>query len=94
MRLSEERVAVIARKIADALLDDELIDLELEEDRFVFLLESFLLKDLRIEDEIDEEATAWLKKHRAHLEEGSTEWEVQMDRVKEELAVARGYVIR
>jgi len=94
VRLSEERVAVIARKIADALLDDELIDLELEEDRFVFLLESFLLKDLRIEDEIDEEATAWLKKHRAHLEEGSTEWEVQMDRVKEELAVARGYVIR
>lgn len=94
MRLSEERVAVLARAIADALLDEELIDLELEEDRFVFLVESLLLKDLRIEDEIDEEATAWLKKHRPHVEEGTTEWEVQMERVKEDLAVARGYVIR
>jgi len=94
VRLSEERVAVLARAIADALLDEELIDLELEEDRFVFLVESLLLKDLRIEDEIDEEATAWLKKHRPHVEEGTTEWEVQMERVKEDLAVARGYVIR
>ncbi len=94
MRLSEERIAVIARQVANALLDDELVDLELAEDRFVFLLETLLLKDLRIEDEIDEEAAAWLRKHRSRLEEGSTEWQVEMERVKEELAVARGYVIR
>ena len=94
MRLSEERIAVIAREIANALLDEELIDLELAEDRFIFLLETLMLKDLRIEDEIDEEAAAWLRKHRSRLEEGSTEWQVEMERVKEELAVARGYVIR
>ncbi len=94
MRLSEERIAVIAREIANALLDEELVDLELDEDRFVFLLENLLLRDLRIEDEIDEEAAAWIRKHRARVEEGSTEWEVEMERVKEELAVARGYVIR
>ncbi|MDD5719744.1 MAG: DUF507 family protein [Candidatus Krumholzibacteria bacterium] len=94
MRLSEERIGVIARKIANNLLDEELIDLEIDEDRFVFLLESLLLKDLRIEDEIDEEAAAWLRKHRSRLEEGTTEWEVEMERAKEELAVARGYVIR
>jgi hypothetical protein len=94
VRLSEERIAVIAREIAETLLDEELVDLEIEEDKFLFLLESLLLKDLRIEDEIDEEATAWLRKHRSRLEEGSTEWEVEMERAKEELAVARGYVIR
>jgi hypothetical protein len=94
MRLSEERVAVIAREIANSLLDEELVDLEIEEDRFVFLIESLILKDLRTEGEIEEEATAWLKKNRRHVEEGSTEWEVEMERIKEELAVARGYVIR
>lgn len=94
MRLSEERIAVIAREVANTLLDEELVDLEMDEDRFVFLLESLLLKDLRIEDEIDEEAAAWLGKHRSRLEEGTTEWQVELDRVKEELAVARGYVIR
>jgi hypothetical protein len=94
MRLSEERVAVIAREIADTLLDEELVDLEIDEDRFGFLIENLLLRDLQIEDELDEEATAWLHKHRAHLEEGSTAWEIELERAKEELAVARGYVIR
>ena len=94
MRLSEERVAVIAREIANTLLDEELVDLEIEEDRFVFLIESLILKDLQLEGEIEEEATAWLKQNRRHVEEGSTEWEVEMERIKEELAVSRGYVIR
>jgi hypothetical protein len=94
VRLSEERIAVIARQVADTLLDEELVDLELSEDRFVFLLESLIAKDLQIEDEIDEEAAAWLRKHRTRLEEGTTEWQVAMERAKEELAVARGYVIR
>ena len=82
MRLSEERVEVIAREIANTLLDDE------------FLITNLILKDLQIEGEIEEEATAWLKKNRSRLEEGSTEWDIEMERIKEELAVARGYVIR
>ncbi len=94
MRLSEERIAVIAREVTNTLLDEELVDLEIDEDRFVSLIESLIIKDLGIEDEIDEEATAWLKKNRRHVEEGSTEWEVEMDRIKDELSVARGYVIR
>jgi len=94
MRLSEERVAVIAREIAETLLDEELVDLEIDEDRFVFLVENLLLRDFQIEDELDEEATAWLGKHRSRLEEGSTEWDIELERAKEELAVARGYVIR
>jgi hypothetical protein len=94
MRLSEERIAHLARVIANSLLDDELVDLEIDEARFVHLIESLIAQDLKIEDVIDEEATAWLKKHRPHIEEGSTEWEIQMERVKEDLAVSRGYVIR
>ncbi len=94
MRLSEERIAHLARAIANSLLDDELIDLEIDEAKFVHLVELLIIQDLKIEDAIDEDATAWLKQHRPHLEEGSTEWEIQMDRVKEDLAVSRGYVIR
>ncbi len=94
MRLSEERVAVIAREIAETLLDEELVDLEIDEDRFLYLVENLLLRDFQIEDDLDEEATAWLRKHRSRLEEGSTEWDIELERAKEELAVARGYVIR
>lgn len=92
MRLTEERIAVLARSISDHMLDDELIDLEIDEDRFVFLLQNLILRDLKIEDEIDEEATTFLLKNKPNLEEGSTEWEVEMERKKEEFSIARGYV--
>ena len=92
MRLSEERVGVIARLICNRLLDDELVDLEIGENDFIFLVESLILKDLKIEGEIDEEATAFLLKNKPGLEEGSTEWEVELERKKEEFSIARGYV--
>jgi len=94
MRLSEDRVARLAQEIANELLDEELVDLEIDENKFVFLVESLILEDLKVEDQIDEEATVWLRKHRPHLEEGTTQWEIEMDRIKEELAVSKGYVIR
>lgn len=92
MRLSEERIAVLAGLIADRLLDEEIVDLEIGEGDFRHLIENLIARDLRIEDEIDEEATAFLLKHKPNLEEGSTEWEVEMERKKEEFSIARGYV--
>ncbi len=92
MRLTEERVAVLARQVCDRLLDEEIIDLEIAEIDFRHLIEALILRDLKIEDEIDEEATAFLLKNKPNLEEGSTEWEIELERKKEDLAVARGYV--
>ncbi len=92
MRLTEERIAVLARAISERMLDEEHVDLEIDEDRFRFLINSLILQDLKVEDEIDEEATAFLLKNRPQLEEGSTEWEVEMERKKEEFSIARGYV--
>jgi hypothetical protein len=92
VRLSEERVAVLAKRVCNRLLDEELVDLEIAENDFVFQVENLILKDLKIEDEIDEEATTFLLKTRPNLEEGSTEWEVELERKKEEFSIARGYV--
>lgn len=92
MRLSEERITVLAREVCDRLLDDELVDLEIAETEFARLLEMLILADLRIEDEIDEQATAFLLKNRPQLEEGSTAWEVEFERKKLDLSMARGYV--
>lgn len=92
MRLSEERVSILARLVCDRLLDEELVDLEIGENDFVFLVENLILRDLKIEGEIDEEATAFLLKNKPGLEEGSTEWDVELERKKEELSIARGYV--
>ena len=92
MRLTEERIAGIAREICERLLDEELVDLEIGENDFVHLVEGLIIRDLKIEDEIDEQATAFLLKNKPNLEEGSTEWEIELERKKEEFSVARGYV--
>ena len=91
MRLSEERIAVISRLICDRLLDEELVDLEIGESDFVNLVEGLIVKDFKIEDEIDEQATTFLLKTKPNLEEGSTEWKIELERKKEEFSVARGY---
>jgi len=93
VRLSEERIAVLAELISDRLLDDELVDLEIEERDFRFLIEGLIMHDLKVEDEIDEEATAFILRTKPHLEEGSTEWQVELERKKEDLANARGYTM-
>jgi len=92
VRLSEERVAVLARLVSERLLDEDLVDLEISERDFRFMVESLILRDLKIEDEIDEEATAFLLKNKPQLAEGSTEWDIELERKKEEFSVARGYV--
>ena len=94
MRLTEERVAVLARQIRERLLDEEHVDLEISEDRFLFLLENLILEDLRTEEQIDEEATVWHRTNRSYLQEGTPDWEIAMEKVREDTAIAKGYVIR
>jgi hypothetical protein len=92
VRLSEERITVLAKEICERLLDEELVDLELAENDFMRLVEMLILSDLRIEDEIDEQTTTFLLKNRPQLEDGSTAWEVEFERKKLDLSMARGYV--
>jgi hypothetical protein len=92
VRLSEERIAVLARAVCDRLLDEELVDLEMAESDFVVMIETVILTDLRLEDEIDEQVTAFLLKNRPQLDEGSTAWDVEFERKKLDLSMARGYV--
>jgi len=94
MRISEERIAALARQICNALLDEDLIDLEISEERFFFIIEQLILQDMRMEDKIDEEAAARLRKQKPYLQDGTPDWEVALEKVKDDLASSRGYVIR
>ena len=93
MRLSEERIQELSSQIADTLLDGEHVDLEIAEDRFTHLIESKITELLRLEDEIDEEAAAWIHQNKSYLEDGSPEFEVELEKVKKNLADAKGYVL-
>ena len=94
MRLSEERIEVLAGRLADRLLDEELVDITVSERAFMDLLEVWITRDLEIEEEINGAAVARLESYSRKIEHGTSEWEALLDKAKEELARSRGYVIR
>jgi hypothetical protein len=93
MRLSQERIKYISDMILESLLNDEHIDLEIDEDRFQFIIENRIIEVLKIEDEIDEEAAAWMHKNKPYLDDGSNEFLVEIEKVKKDLAASKGYVL-
>jgi hypothetical protein len=93
MRLSEERVQKIAREIMDTLLDEDHVDLEVGEDRFLVQIEGKLLELLRMEDTIDEEAAQWIHVNKSYLQDGTPEFEVELEKVKKDIANSKGYVL-
>ncbi len=93
MRLSEERIEALAGKVADRLRDHpELIRFAGRPQSLADEVERFLLEDLRIEDEINQEALDRLKTYSRNIPQGSTEWMLLLDKHKEEIAARRGYV--
>jgi len=94
VRLSEERIEIIAARIVNRLLDEELVDITLSERAFEDVLETWITNDLLIEDQINEEAAARVESYQRKITHGSSEWEILIDKAKDELARARGYVIR
>ncbi|MBT4291726.1 DUF507 family protein [bacterium] len=93
MRLSEERIKYISDMILETLLNEEHIDLEIDEDRFQFILENRFIEILKIEDEIDEEAAAWMHTNKPYMDDGSNEFLVEIEKIKKDLAASKGYVL-
>jgi len=94
VRLSEERIEILASRIVNRLLDEELVDITLTERAFEDIIETWIIHDLEIEDQINEEAAARVERYKRKIIHGSSEWEILIDKAKDELARARGYVIR
>lgn len=93
MRLSEERIESISRAITDRLAEEELVDLTIDEEDLAALVAQVISKDLAREDEIQREATEWVERNKKHLEPGTTDWQIELERQRERLAIRHGYVL-
>ncbi len=91
MKLSQEKIAHLAGRVVDRLLDDDLIDFRMSEQRLRSGLEGILSADLRIEDEIAGEAIARIESHKRDIPHGSDEWHILFERYFREIAARRGY---
>jgi hypothetical protein len=93
MRLSEEKIEKIAGDLADMLEDrGDLIRFQ-GNPRLDREIARFIVADLRIEDEINQEAMARMETYSREMAHGTTEWTILLEKHKNEIAARRGYVI-
>ncbi len=94
MRLSEERVAVIANRIVTVLATrPDLARVTGDRNRLSREVTRWILTDLKIEDEITQEAVNEVAKYGRGIPPGSSEWQILVDKHKDEIARRRGYVL-
>jgi hypothetical protein len=93
MRLSEEKISKIALDLARLVGEGRLAAFRGEPARLERDLARFLAAELRIEDEITQEAMERLRTYSRSVPPGSTEWELLLAKHKEEIAARRGYVL-
>jgi hypothetical protein len=93
MRMSEQRIERIATSIVDRLAEEELVDLTMDEEELAQRIARLIAGDLELEDAIREEASAWLTRNRPHLEPGTSDWVIELERKREEIAIAKAYVL-
>ena len=93
MKLTHEKIARLTERCLERLLDDDLIDFKMPEARFRADLERVLEEDLKIEDEISNEAIARIETYKRDIPYGSDEWRIPFERFFREIAERRGYTL-
>jgi hypothetical protein len=93
MRLSEDRVFVVAELMVNKMLENEVISEPENENLLVQQIAGWIIDDLKMEDEIDREARKILRSYSKPIEENSEEWDILFRKTKEELAERKGYVL-
>ena len=93
MRLSEERVHHVAKVMAQQMIEKGLIQSSYGETKVAQVVARAMLKELAMEDKIEDEVRRLLSHYSRQIDEGSAEWEVLFQKTKEELAQKRGYVL-
>jgi hypothetical protein len=91
VKLTHEKIAHLADRFVDRLLNDDLIDFKMQEQRMRFEIERVLEEDLKIEDEISEEAIARIETYKRDIPYGTDEWRLLYERFFREIAERRGY---
>lgn len=93
MRLSEDRVVDLSCKIAGKILDEELIYSDMDEDELVDFVKKIIWNDLLVEDEIEVEVKKAIGSYSRSIPEGSAEYNAVYQRIREDIAKRRNYVL-
>jgi len=93
VRLSAEKIARLAERLVERLWDEDLIDFKMHERDLRHQITRTIEEDLRIEDEIANEAIERIQTYKRDIPYGSDEWRILYERFFDEIALRRGYTL-
>ena len=92
MRLSHDKVIHLSHRIVQALDDETLVTWVKDRNSLRNEIADTLLEELRIEEEVDQEARRILRSYKRKIVEGSREWDVMYQKTVEEQLKKRGRI--
>jgi hypothetical protein len=92
MRLTEDRIQSIAKKIVDGLREQKMIKVKGIQSRVEVEIQRLVTQDLMIEDEIDAEVERQIDSMKRNIPYGSAEWNAVFTQLKDKICQQRNYV--
>ena len=93
MRLTEDRIEAISKKIVKTLRDEKMLRLKGMAARAETEIQRVVTEDLRIEDEINAEVERQIDSMSRNIPYGSAEWQATFTQLKDRLSQQRGYLV-
>lgn len=93
MRIPKSWVPLLAKKIADNLLNKELIESQVPAETLIAEMEKLLLEELMVEDRLNDEVRQILKKFEPEIEKGRMDYRQLFDMTKKKLVKERNVII-
>jgi hypothetical protein len=93
MKLSKERIAHMAESLAQRLTQQNLVTLIGSRQALVETLTHAITEELAVEDRLNAEVRALMKKYEAEIEKGHVDYQKMFQMMKKQLAKERGVIL-
>ena len=93
MKLSKERIGIIAKDIVKGLLSRHDVALDIPEAELVSRITQMITEDLMLEDRLEVEVRQILKSHETEIQKGQADFHKMFLMIKKKLAKERGIIL-
>jgi hypothetical protein len=93
MRLRQKMIDYVAQTVANNLLDQELVTLDIPADTLTAEVRRLVTDDLMVEDRLNEEVKEILREHSHEIDRGNIDYSRMFTMVKRQLVRDRGLIL-
>jgi hypothetical protein len=93
MRVPKSWVPILAKKIADNLIQKKMVSPAVPMEKLISKTEEIITEELMVEDRLHDEVRELLKKHAADIEKGRMDYRKLFDLTKHRLVKERNLVL-